>query len=226
MKSALTHLFFFYMIAFTKCKRNIRDGFRLENMSWRLWYREAIIRKRLERDANATDLVLPAAIELQDTNISNKQLVRTRSLPSLSCQAQHIRDSCQTTNTLINEEKMTLSADVPTKIITTTITKRSKFYIDQDDSDVDSLYDEDDMDCFDIDDDDDSSYSTDSASSSFDGQHHLSAKPMSLLTHLLQKESNHVGPATAATIGAASGGLRRSHCYGRLDQWFSGALSS
>ncbi|KAF8343626.1 hypothetical protein F5887DRAFT_866433, partial [Amanita rubescens] len=28
---------------FTKCKESLRDGRRLENMCWRLWYREMMI---------------------------------------------------------------------------------------------------------------------------------------------------------------------------------------
>lgn len=28
------------MLVFTKCKESLQDGRRLENISWRLWYRE------------------------------------------------------------------------------------------------------------------------------------------------------------------------------------------
>ncbi|KAI9283133.1 hypothetical protein BY458DRAFT_495528 [Sporodiniella umbellata] len=30
---------------FTRCKSDMRDGFRLENLSWRLWYRQCVLQK-------------------------------------------------------------------------------------------------------------------------------------------------------------------------------------
>lgn len=34
---------------FTKCKDNLENGRRLENLSWRLWYRESLIEKAKEQ---------------------------------------------------------------------------------------------------------------------------------------------------------------------------------
>ncbi|KAI9356143.1 hypothetical protein BD770DRAFT_390542 [Pilaira anomala] len=63
---------------FTKCKRNIRDGFRLENLSWRLWYRQSVLQKKAE----------PKTLEDIDISSSSsskpKQLTRTKSLPDFS----------------------------------------------------------------------------------------------------------------------------------------------
>ncbi|KAG2202894.1 hypothetical protein INT47_008926 [Mucor saturninus] len=58
---------------FTKCKNNIRDGFRLENLSWRLWYRQSVLQKKAE----------PKTCEL-DFSSREKSLHRTKSLPDLS----------------------------------------------------------------------------------------------------------------------------------------------
>ncbi|CAO3623397.1 unnamed protein product [Cunninghamella blakesleeana] len=66
--------------AFTKCKQNIRDGFRLENMSWRLWYREAMMKKRINTEASvylpesSTQLMLTKKEEEEkDTMMKNKK---------------------------------------------------------------------------------------------------------------------------------------------------------
>ncbi|KAG2236461.1 hypothetical protein BDF21DRAFT_463040 [Thamnidium elegans] len=59
---------------FTKCKKNIRDGFRLENLSWRLWYRQSVLQKKVE----------PKTSEDIEFTTEKKQLTRTRSLPDLS----------------------------------------------------------------------------------------------------------------------------------------------
>lgn len=66
-------LTFFFKIVFTKCKKNIRDGFRLENLSWRLWYRQSVLQKKVE----------PKTCEL-DFSSREKSLHRTKSLPDLS----------------------------------------------------------------------------------------------------------------------------------------------
>lgn len=59
---------------FTKCKKNIRDGFRLENLSWRLWYRQSVLQKKAE----------PKTSEDIEYTTEKKQLTRTHSLPDLS----------------------------------------------------------------------------------------------------------------------------------------------
>ncbi|KAF7732122.1 hypothetical protein EC973_006377 [Apophysomyces ossiformis] len=56
----------------TKCKRNLKDGCRLENLSWRIWYRHAIMMKQTAPNT-ASDLAMPTSVPL----------TRTRSLPTL-----------------------------------------------------------------------------------------------------------------------------------------------
>lgn len=63
---------------FTKCKKNIRDGFRLENLSWRLWYRQSVLHKKVEPQTSED-------IDIFSTSTEERhQLTRTRSLPDLS----------------------------------------------------------------------------------------------------------------------------------------------
>jgi hypothetical protein len=64
-------------IVFTKCKKNIRDGFRLENLSWRLWYRQSVLQKKVEPKTSED-------IDIFNSTEEKKQLTRTRSLPDLS----------------------------------------------------------------------------------------------------------------------------------------------
>lgn len=266
----LTLLSFWSFSAFTKCKSNLRDGFRLENMSWRLWYREAMIRKRLDTEAtialqsspHSTSTSSSTAISTDlytttnnnndtITNVNKHQttrLVRTRSLPSLSWQTQNLMDACQaTTSSPTRKSSFFLDNEA---VVTTQrrSSKSSKFYIDQDDdeesdpSDLHSLDYDQEGDCYF--DDDDTEYSDDSSDiSSLDNSmmimtnttttnttpnSHIGSsnntKPVSLLTTLLQKESSSNPSRSSPT--QSFGGLRRSHCYGRLDQWFSAALSS
>jgi Fungal protein of unknown function (DUF1752) len=55
---------------FTKCKESLQDGRRLENISWRLWYREMMKDLSLRDTAlcppldssSASDTVLPAVV--------------------------------------------------------------------------------------------------------------------------------------------------------------------
>ncbi|KAI8093350.1 uncharacterized protein BX664DRAFT_329493 [Halteromyces radiatus] len=194
--------------AFTKCKRNLRDGFRLENMSWRLWYREVMIRKRLDTE---TAIILSSSTEQQQpyTNIDNdytngSTLTRTRSLPSFS-QQHDIIDTCKVTSPK--------SLPEPPTSTSTCMIKRSKFYIDHEDDEVSSLYDDDmDSSCY------SSSVSSDpSLEEEQDNDTFVNGKKNSLLSNLLQQKE---------TSQSNGGGLRRCHCYNRLDQWFNEALSS
>jgi hypothetical protein len=74
-----TRLFFVIVcIVFTKCKRNIRDGFRLENLSWRLWYRQSVMHKKAE-PKTSEDIVFPSPTPKQ-------RLTRSHSMPDLSLQ--------------------------------------------------------------------------------------------------------------------------------------------
>ncbi|KAI8365291.1 uncharacterized protein BYT42DRAFT_589477 [Radiomyces spectabilis] len=64
------------LAVFNSCKRSIQDGFRLENLSWRLWYRQFILRTSTSSSAK-----LPHQIQLTSAPKSPR-LSRTRSLPS------------------------------------------------------------------------------------------------------------------------------------------------
>lgn len=74
-------------LVFTKCKKNIRDGFRLENLSWRLWYRQSVLQKKVE----------PKTSEDIDFSSREKGLQRTKSLPDLS-QWSHQKNFRNTTS--------------------------------------------------------------------------------------------------------------------------------
>ncbi|KAI7861073.1 hypothetical protein BDC45DRAFT_493461 [Circinella umbellata] len=52
---------------FTKCKDNLENGRRLENLSWRLWYRESLIEKAKEQKHVRT----PIPIQSNNNNIDN-----------------------------------------------------------------------------------------------------------------------------------------------------------
>ncbi|KAG1464630.1 hypothetical protein G6F56_005043 [Rhizopus delemar] len=66
---------------FTKCKSNIRDGFRLENLSWRLWYRQSVLQKK-QKPNTVQDIDFAAANTHTHSN-TTVTLRRTRSLPNL-----------------------------------------------------------------------------------------------------------------------------------------------
>lgn len=59
---------------FTKCKSNIQDGFRLENLSWRLWYRHSVLQKKQK----------PNTVADIDMTVKQHTLKRSRSLPNLN----------------------------------------------------------------------------------------------------------------------------------------------
>ncbi|KAI8340921.1 hypothetical protein BC941DRAFT_468100 [Chlamydoabsidia padenii] len=200
---------------FTKCKRNIRDGFRLENMSWRLWYREAVMRKRLNTE---TTLVLPqpTCAQQQYTNNHTKQprrLVRTRSLSYLSCPIQHNLTAC-TTPTCTDQSL----CHIPNS-------KQSKFYIDQEEDDDEDILSWN-GDSFD-DSDDDTRFSYysgyPSSSSSF-------SDPSLDLTKddtvIINEPTSPVTRMLLYQNDIEMDGLRRSPCYTRLDQWFNSAISN
>jgi hypothetical protein len=66
---------------FTKCKTNIQDGFRLENLSWRLWYRQSVLKKK-QRPNTVRD------IDYTNAKTTPCSLRRTRSLPNIKQQPQ------------------------------------------------------------------------------------------------------------------------------------------
>ncbi|KAG1139418.1 hypothetical protein G6F37_009911 [Rhizopus arrhizus] len=69
---------------FTKYKSNIRDGFRLENLSWRLWYRQSVLQKKRKPNTVKDIDYDSAKITATTTNLK-----RTRSLPNIKQQQQH-----------------------------------------------------------------------------------------------------------------------------------------
>ncbi|CDS11930.1 hypothetical protein LRAMOSA04126 [Lichtheimia ramosa] len=73
-------------IALSKCKRQLQYSLRLENMTWRLWYRQAIMNKKPVVSSPAisepTSQELVPIVSKQPT----KTLSRSRSSPTLSAQ--------------------------------------------------------------------------------------------------------------------------------------------
>ncbi|KAI8372483.1 hypothetical protein BD560DRAFT_395086 [Blakeslea trispora] len=110
---------------FSKYKSNIRDGFRLENLSWRLWYRQSILQKKESPKTS------------QDINYSSvnqtRTLRRTRSLPNLSQWKSNVTSS--SSPTLKKQESIKL---VPSKQSLSSLLpqqrKKQKFFISTDES--------------------------------------------------------------------------------------------
>lgn len=113
----------FTTIVFTKCKKNIRDGFRLENLSWRLWYRQSVLHKKIEPHTSEDIDIFSTSTE------ERKQLTRTRSLPDLS-QWSHQK------NTLLKHSSTTLSSG---QITPSAVTRQQKmFMIDDEETESES----------------------------------------------------------------------------------------
>lgn len=184
---------------FTKCKQHVRDGFRIENMMWRLWYRQAIMQKRSEPRAPSLSIPSsPTAVRLS----------RTRSLPNLS---RPLHQTEQQQRTYLQQQQQP-------QIIATT---RRKFFID--DEEDDDVSDSESS----ISTNDSYWPATESAFSSCSslplGDEELFVKqcpssrprssPVSTLSTLLQQRTPHNIPSTT---------LKRceSH-FSHLDQWFT-----
>jgi hypothetical protein len=75
---------------FTKCKQSLKDGRRLENMSWRLWYREMSVAHSPAKDSDVNSLALsdttcPSPITpLSDSSSQNGKFIQLGSLKILS----------------------------------------------------------------------------------------------------------------------------------------------
>ncbi|KAI8074630.1 hypothetical protein BC940DRAFT_288708 [Gongronella butleri] len=151
--------------AFTKCKRNLRDGFRLENMSWRLWYRETRLRRPSglpstmtlpHNDTTHAHHDTPSSMMMtskHDQSLGRRastdqeprrpRLMRTRSLPSLSYQNAQILDAVQPEAAAACAAAVATSAEAPAVAAAaatmpdsaSTSPSRSKFFIDMDESD-------------------------------------------------------------------------------------------
>ncbi|KAI8646518.1 hypothetical protein BD408DRAFT_439919 [Parasitella parasitica] len=183
---------------FTKYKRNIQDGFRLENLSWRLWYRQSVLQKKIEPKTSED-------IDFSTTNQDgNKQLTRARSLPDLSQWSQQ--------KLLLNSSDNTM--DVKQKFFITA-TADDANSLDEDKEQEEEEEEEEEMEpkqellvftkkttkfnCF-----------SSSATSAL-------SKPVSLLTDMLQRTESNVSLVT-------NSGLRRCQSrYCRLDQFFLNA---
>ncbi|ORX49828.1 hypothetical protein DM01DRAFT_1101391 [Hesseltinella vesiculosa] len=202
----------FGQVPFTKYKRNLHHGFRLENMSWRLWYRETRLRKTSLPNTNTMELP-SAQLDHKDT-LPHTRLTRSRSLPSLSYPSQVLAQP-------------TTSIDTPT--YSAVSPPQPKFFVGLDDDESD-LDDEEEWVnqrwCMDDDEEDmvsleDSGEFSSCGSSVIDEDDLAEPKqPISLLTSLLQKQAV-AAAASIKSLPDASPCLRRSHCHGRLDQWFS-----
>ncbi|KAI9323445.1 hypothetical protein BX666DRAFT_1886930 [Dichotomocladium elegans] len=219
---------------FTKCKRQLRNGFRLENMTWRLWYRQAVMGKQT-RPAITTE---PDLTPISAASSVTPQLSRSRSLPDLSA---YYAQNAQTFNAPAEDDK--LSAAITS----------SKFYIDHDqdeesDNDDDygtigssSMYDDlywtatatattfSSSPSSIISDEGDTV--TDVDTSLFAKQEMTRSiatglKQESLLSKMFQQEQEQpMSKNTHGLTSTISGGLRRcqSH-FNHLDEWFSKAI--
>ncbi|KAL7311577.1 hypothetical protein PS15m_009318 [Mucor circinelloides] len=181
---------------FTKYKRNIQDGFRLENLSWRLWYRQSVLQKKVEPKTSE---------DIDFSTTSNKHLTRTRSLPDLSQWSQQKQLLEKPDHDMNMKQKFFITA------------------IDEAHLDRDEEKDEEEEDEEEEDEEDEepeqlmftkkttrfNSFSS-TASSAL-------SKPVSLLTDMLQRTESNVSLVT-------NSGLRRCQSkYCRLDQFFLNA---
>ncbi|KAI8091398.1 uncharacterized protein B0P05DRAFT_527343, partial [Gilbertella persicaria] len=96
---------------FTKYKNNMRDGFRLENLSWRLWYRQSVLQKK-EKPKTSGDMNYSTMLV--------RPLRRTRSLPILSQWHQNV---LQKKTTKLVPSKQPLPSELPQQ------RKKQKFFI-------------------------------------------------------------------------------------------------
>ena len=65
------------LVVFTKCKNSLKDGQRLENLSWRLWYRELAA----WRTPASPDSLLPPTSEMRRISTPN-----THILDAMTCE--------------------------------------------------------------------------------------------------------------------------------------------
>lgn len=186
---------------FTKYKRNIQDGFRLENLSWRLWYRQSVLQKKVE-PKTSEDIDFSTA----SASTSSKQLTRTRSLPDLSQwsqQKQFLETSGQDMHV---KQKFFISAKDGVHLNDEDEEEEEE---EDEDEDEDELEEEPEQLMF-------AKKTTRFNSFSSTASSALS-KPVSLLTDMLQRTESNVSLVT-------NSGLRRCQSkYCRLDQFFLNA---
>ncbi|KAI9247674.1 hypothetical protein BDA99DRAFT_525731 [Phascolomyces articulosus] len=223
---------------FTKCKRQLRNGFRLENMTWRLWYRQAVMQKLT---APPSSILSPtSSTTSNDKEMPLRSLSRSRSLPDL-----RIPSRLQQQSSLKHKVQQISTPSTPT-----TTTVNNKFFIDDDESDC-----EDDMSSMEYDDEEEDDWyhanhsatttvysSTVTSVTSFHDQEELfckqelnscstttttivptSPKPISLLSTMLLQEQKQVAVAPTPATNTTSM-LRRCKGFShQLDTWFSKA---
>ncbi|GAA5797418.1 hypothetical protein EDC94DRAFT_656654 [Helicostylum pulchrum] len=188
---------------FTKCKKNIRDGFRLENLSWRLWYRQSVLQKKVE----------PKTSEDIEFTTEKKQLTRTRSLPDLS-QWSHQKNVLQRPISVNLTQKFYIPTPTPSFELDDPLD------IEDSSSSEDSSWSEEEED-EDEDDDDLLTFTKKTMINGLSVPNTTSAlsKPVSLLSDMLQ--------STDAVKENNNSGLRRCQSrYSRLDQFFSKATTT
>ncbi|KAI8990100.1 hypothetical protein BDB01DRAFT_848191 [Pilobolus umbonatus] len=100
--------------AMSKCKNNIKDGFRIENLSWRLWYKKSILEKRIDQ-CITKDIIINTPSTMS----------RSRSLPDLSILSQP---------TMLPQQPIITSQ--PTMLPQQPKTIHRKFYFHEDDSEA------------------------------------------------------------------------------------------
>ncbi|CEP12109.1 hypothetical protein [Parasitella parasitica] len=175
---------------FTKYKRNIQDGFRLENLSWRLWYRQSVLQRKMEPRTSED-------IDFSTTNQNgNKQLIRARSLPDLSQWSQ--------------QKQLLNSSDTKTNV-------KQKFFITSTADDTSSVDEEEEQEEEEMEPKQEQLVFTKNTTklNSFSSTATSAlSKPVSLLTDMLQRTESNVSLVTS------SGLRRCQSRYCRLDQFF------
>ncbi|GAA5795219.1 hypothetical protein HPULCUR_000573 [Helicostylum pulchrum] len=110
---------------FSKCKDSLENGRRLENMSWRLWYRES----SLKRTAPTPIPIQPPSTLIKELDKPLSSLKRIIS----SFKENEIKIQAPKVQAAIKKEKEIMFVKPQTKSSTTT----SKFFINEDESDTD-----------------------------------------------------------------------------------------
>lgn len=185
---------------FTKYKRNIQDGFRLENLSWRLWYRQSVLQKKAE-PKTSEDIDFSATNAT--TTANNKQLTRTRSLPDLSQWSQQKQLLSKSDHSMNMKQKF---------FITTTDDTREEDEEEEEDTEDEIEEEEEEQQEQLLFTKETTKFNRFSSTASS-----ALSKPVSLLTDMLQRTESNVSLVT-------NSGLRRCQSrYCRLDQFFLNA---
>lgn len=84
-----------YRLVFTKCKDNLENGRRLENLSWRLWYRESLIEKAKEQHVRTPIPIQHSTPAADDyfSYASSTSTSSTCSMPQTPLSLKHVSPS-------------------------------------------------------------------------------------------------------------------------------------